>query len=291
MKLFSTLSKALIAFSFFGIFSIHTSNSYGQVITYTADTLGALSFTNANVTATSLTRVNGASLPTAICSSGFSTKSFTTAASAPAFSDTLHAVEVTVTPNSGHTLNVTSFVADLRRSNTGPTNARYAYSTNGGTTWTDQGTDQTPMHAGCDTLTTCTWTTSFTVAAPNTLKFRVYAYLSSSASGTFQIKNLNINGTVTPPTSISELNADVNNIVVFPNPINNSTKINYHLSTPNNVTINVFNLLGQQTAVILNNEMQEVGEYNISAPTLVPGIYFVRVTIGNETITKRIEKL
>ena len=291
MKKTSTISKALMAFAMLVIFTTKVNTSFGQIASYVDDTLGALSMVDPNATGTPLARVNGALLPVAICQNGFSTRYFTTATSTPTFSDTCRAIEVTVTPNASHTLNVTGFVADLRRSNTGPTAARYAYSVDGGTTWTDQGTDQTPMHAGCDTLTTCTWATSFTVMAPNTLKFRVYGYLASSTGGTFQIKNLNINGTVTGTTATEEVIADKNNISIAPNPTSQNTNISYHVSSPSNVNIAVYNLLGQEVSNVVNNVMQQAGDFSFPATINTPGTYFVRITIGNETFTKRVEKI
>ena len=147
-----------------------------------------------NATGTPLSRVNGTTRPATPCNTGFSTTSFT---SVTTFSTTLPAVEVTVRANTGYVLNVTGFSIGLRRSASGPANVRLAYSTDGGTTWTNQGTDQSPNNASCGTTTTGTWTTSFTVAATNTLKFRAYGFNATSTSGTEQIMNLTINGSVT----------------------------------------------------------------------------------------------
>jgi hypothetical protein len=107
------------------------------------------------------------------------------------------AAQVSVSPNAGYTLNVTGFSADLRRSPAGPVAVRFAYSTDGGTTWTDQGIDQSPNNAGCGVTTTATWATTATVVAPAGLKFRVYGYNAASSGGTVQILNVVINGTVT----------------------------------------------------------------------------------------------
>ena len=41
-----------------------------------------------------------------------------------------------ILPNPGYQLNVTGFDVDLRRSTTGPADTRFAYSTDGGATWT-----------------------------------------------------------------------------------------------------------------------------------------------------------
>ncbi len=180
------------------LFSLGSTTGFGQILTYSTDTSGALASVATNATGTALSRVNGASHPTtAICGTGFSAASFTTATT---YTTTLPAVEVTTSPNTGYTLNVTSFSVDLRRSSTGPANVRLAYSTDGGTTWTNQGTDQSPNNAACGTTTTGTWTTSFTVPSGSTLKFRAYGFNASATGGTLQVLNLLINGTVTATT-------------------------------------------------------------------------------------------
>ena len=177
-----------------------------QILTYTTDTSGALSSVATFASGTSLSRVNGAVEPAGICSSGFSTTNFT---STTTYSTTLPAVQVSATPSAGYALNVTGFSVDIRRSNTGPVSVRYAYSTDGGTTWIDQGVDQAPNYGSCGVTVTATWSLLFTVNAPSTLLFRVYGFNASGTGGTFQIMNLIINGTVvattgcTVPTGLS----------------------------------------------------------------------------------------
>ena len=170
-----------------------TGTSYSQIVSYTSATTGALNSVATHATGTALARVNGATAPSAPCGTGFSNASFTTTTT---YSSTLPAVEVTATPASGYQLNVTGFSVGLRRSSTGPASVRFAYSVNGGTTWIDQGSNQSPDNASCGTTTTGTWTTTVAVVAPSVLKFRVYGFNASGSTGTFQILNLNINGTV-----------------------------------------------------------------------------------------------
>ena len=164
-----------------------------QIISYTNNTAGTLSSVATNATGTPLTRVNGAASPGAPCGSGFSVSAFTTAT---VYASGLQAIEVTATPNPGFTLNVTGFTAALRRSGSGPASVRYAYSTDGGINWIDQGIDQSPNNATCGTTTTGTWATVITVPAPLQLRFRVYGFNAGSASAVLQLLNVAINGTV-----------------------------------------------------------------------------------------------
>ena len=170
------------------------STVHAQIYFYTNDTSGAYNSIAANATGVKLTRYNGAIRPGSPCAEGFSSQSFTTATT---YSSTLPAIEADVTPNSGYQLNVTSFRVGMRRSNTGPADAMLAYSTDGGTTWTSQGTIQNPKNSTCADTIPALWTTTLTVASPNTLKFRIYGYDASAGTGTLQLLNLEINGTVT----------------------------------------------------------------------------------------------
>lgn len=184
------LSRSFVLFSF--LLPFYTS-SQAQVLSYTTDAGGALASVATNATGTALARVNGAATPGAPCGTGFTSSAFTTAT---VYNTGLPAVEVTVTPDAGNTLNVTGFSAALRRSGSGPTAIRYAYSTDGGANWIDQGTDQAPNNGSCGVTATGAWTTTVSVPAPLQLRFRLYGFNAGSASATLQVMNLNIAGSV-----------------------------------------------------------------------------------------------
>ncbi len=116
--------------------------------------------------------------------------------SSASYSTSLPAVETSITPDPGFTLHVTRFAVELRRSGSGPANVRLAYSTDGGTTWTDQGFDHAPSNTSCGTTTAVAWTSTVTVTAPTQIKFRVFGFAASCTSGSLQIMNLTINGYV-----------------------------------------------------------------------------------------------
>ncbi len=165
----------------------------GQLATYTTAPDGSLSTVATNATATPLARVNGAATPGAPCGTGYTVSAFTTAT---IFNTGLPAVEVVVTPDAGFSLVVSGINVDLRRSGSGPANVRLAYSTNGGSTWIDQGTDLLPNNGTCGATASGSWATTISVPAPLQLRVRVYGYNAGSASGTLQLQNLAIAGTV-----------------------------------------------------------------------------------------------
>jgi aminopeptidase N len=74
----------------------------------------------------------------------------------------------------------------------------------------------------------------------------------------------------------------------YPNPFNPSTKIKYNLPKKDFVTIKVFNLLGKEIFILVN-QLQDAGEYEIefNASGLNSGIYFYRMEAGQFTQTRK----
>jgi hypothetical protein len=75
----------------------------------------------------------------------------------------------------------------------------------------------------------------------------------------------------------------------FPNPFNPETKIKFELPKSGNVTLKVFNSLGQQVAVLANNEFTSAGykEMNFNAVSLPSGVYFYSITAGEFSKTMK----
>ena len=74
----------------------------------------------------------------------------------------------------------------------------------------------------------------------------------------------------------------------YPNPFNPSTTISFSIPNRENVSLDVYNLLGQKVTSILNKEM-EGGSYSVSfdASSLSAGIYFYTLRAGNYASTKK----
>ncbi len=74
----------------------------------------------------------------------------------------------------------------------------------------------------------------------------------------------------------------------YPNPFNPSTTISYQISEKNFVTLKVYNALGQEAAVLVN-EYKQAGKFNISfdASNLPSGIYFYHLTAGEFSSVKK----
>ena len=70
----------------------------------------------------------------------------------------------------------------------------------------------------------------------------------------------------------------------YPNPFNPSTSIQYQVSSPSPVSLKVYDALGNEAAVLVD-EQKPAGSYEISfdGSNLASGIYFYRLTAGNFT--------
>ena len=74
----------------------------------------------------------------------------------------------------------------------------------------------------------------------------------------------------------------------YPNPFNPVTTIQYSISERSNVTLKVYDILGNEVAVLVNDE-KERGVYsvNFDATQLASGIYFYRIQAGSLVETKK----
>ena len=76
----------------------------------------------------------------------------------------------------------------------------------------------------------------------------------------------------------------------YPNPFNPMTSIEYSIPTHSRVSLKVFNLLGQQVATLVNDELKQPGRYiaRWNAERFPSGMYFCRLESG---VYRRTEKM
>ncbi|MGA2623781.1 MAG: T9SS type A sorting domain-containing protein, partial [Bacteroidota bacterium] len=74
----------------------------------------------------------------------------------------------------------------------------------------------------------------------------------------------------------------------YPNPFNPATTIKYGIPLQSFVTLKLYNMLGQEVAVLVNGE-QHAGYYsvNFNANALASGLYFYRLQTGAFSATKK----
>ncbi len=75
----------------------------------------------------------------------------------------------------------------------------------------------------------------------------------------------------------------------YPNPFNPSTTIRFSIPNTGNVSLKIYDLLGQEILTLVNEQLS-AGSYNVNfnAGELTSGIYFYRIETGSFTATKKL---
>jgi hypothetical protein len=78
----------------------------------------------------------------------------------------------------------------------------------------------------------------------------------------------------------------------YPNPFIESSFVSFRLKEASFVTLQIFNITGEQMATLINEELYSKGKHvmKIDARSLglSPGVYFVKLFTGQDQITTRI---
>ena len=75
----------------------------------------------------------------------------------------------------------------------------------------------------------------------------------------------------------------------YPNPFNPTTNIVFSIPTQENVSLKVYDILGNEVAVLLNNERLSAGKYkaDFNGSNLSSGIYYYTIKANNFSDTKK----
>jgi hypothetical protein len=76
----------------------------------------------------------------------------------------------------------------------------------------------------------------------------------------------------------------------YPNPFNPLTTISFNLPEDNNVELKIYDILGKEVKVLLNEDLA-AGFYDVQfdATNLASGIYFYKLSAGKYTETKKLQ--
>ena len=74
----------------------------------------------------------------------------------------------------------------------------------------------------------------------------------------------------------------------YPNPFNPTTMIKYSIPADQQVSLNIYNLLGQKVMTLVN-EVQKTGQHevNFNASNLASGVYFYKLEAGSLSSIKK----
>jgi C-terminal processing protease CtpA/Prc len=92
--------------------------------------------------------------------------------------------------------------------------------------------------------------------------------------------------------SVDKLTIPTGEMNIFPNPFNNSTRLEYSLPQNSDVTIEIHDMNGKIVSTFLD-ETQPAGKYSIEFDgSAVPtGVFYCRLKTGNQVMTKKIIKV
>ncbi len=123
------------------------------------------------------------------------------------------------------------------------------------------------------------------IATANT-RFK-FEYTTGDESNSIFIDDINISGVL----GVDEAAIDAANISIYPNPTNQTATLTYHLNKKGDTKIELVDVLGKKIMDVTNSGQTE-GDYSIEISknklNLLNGIYFVKFTIDNTSITKKL---
>lgn len=79
----------------------------------------------------------------------------------------------------------------------------------------------------------------------------------------------------------------------YPNPFNPSTEIRFGINEGSKIDLRIFDALGREVAVLINNQFMAAGSYNVrfNASNLASGTYIYRITTDKNTVSKKMQLL
>ena len=119
-------------------------------------------------------------------------------------------------------------------------------------------------------------------------EYKIQAICSSTDSSGYS------NVLYTYPTAVGNLfsgSDDINSLVIYPNPITNEAILYYSLSAEENVDIKICNILGQEIQNLTFDKKMPTGKHQNIIAIPLPGVYFVKFSIGQLTVTRKVIKL
>ena len=113
-------------------------------------------------------------------------------------------------------------------------------------------------------------------------------YAIAGANGGYLYKTT-LGGVSNYQTQLNSQKSDLQILNTYPNPFKSTTTIRYSLIKPENITIVIFSMAGEEVEILTDN-FQTAGEHEITwQPKRLPaGVYFVKLQAGGLVETKKL---
>jgi hypothetical protein len=150
------------------------------------------------------------------------------------------------------------------------------------------GTTQSYSYQKTQVGSAANWTPTWPLPESADLKYSSSSVKSASTDGLPLGDPYWFTGKVTGVKTVSNVPHTYSLSQNYPNPFNPSTVINYSLEKPSNVSLAIYNVLGQKVSTLVNQFMQ-AGSYSYSfdASRLASGVYFYRIEAGTFVSVKK----
>ncbi len=116
-----------------------------------------------------------------------------------------------------------------------------------------------------------------------------YSYIDNSGATSYRLKQVDTDGSFEYSDVVTVAGNSVNKLNQnYPNPFNPTTQISFSIAKVSNVSISVYNALGQKVAEVLNQNMN-AGSHtvNFNGSNLASGFYFYRLETPNYSKTMK----
>lgn len=147
-----------------------------------------------------------------------------------------------------------------------------------GTSLTNQMANQTFTYTG-------NWTIANVAGAPVVSSdLSIVAFVQDNTSGKVMQAAISLT-----PNSIKDENGNEQVVSVYPNPFTNTTNVIVSLASAQEVKVDVYNLVGEKVYSVSQGQMAAgVHSVIVEGTNLSSGMYFVNVTAGEKTYTKKV---
>lgn len=168
------------------------------------------------------------------------------------------------------------------------------FSSNCGQTWTPRYNKSgatlattTSIVAGDFYPTSNQWRTETVNLVPTTVStkpnVRFRFEFTHDTGNNLYIDNINLTGVV----GVNEINADNADVTVYPNPSSSFTYVDFNMTYGGKVNIDVSDALGRVVSTFTDELPAGPHQYTMNQD-LAKGVYFVRLSFGSESITKKV---
>ena len=80
----------------------------------------------------------------------------------------------------------------------------------------------------------------------------------------------------------------LNDVSVFPNPAANATNVSVSLETASDVTVSIFNLIGEVVSTQVYNGTEGSNQFDVSTNNLENGQYIINVSLGENIASTQV---